>query len=477
MRGVWRAEAVRAAEDALMRHTPEGALMQRAAAGLANRCARLLGDVYGARVVLLVGAGNNGGDALYAGARLAQRGAQVHALLLTPDRVHSDGMAALLRAGGRSGAPEPDRISAADLVMDGIVGIGAQGELRPDAAELAVAAAESDALSVAVDIPSGVSPDTGAVVGEAFRADLTVTFGCLKPGLVLAPGQTHAGVVDVIDIGLGPHLGAVHAQVPDLLDVAAWLPEPGPLDDKYTRGVVGIAAGSETYQGAALLSVGGAVHGFAGMVRYTGHAADAVRTRWPEVVVSDGGPADAGQVQAWVVGPGLGTDARAAAIVRDVLASHVPVLVDADGLTVLAQHPEWVRERSADTLLTPHDREFVRLAGDVGEDRIAAARRAAADLGATVLLKGEASVICSPGGEVTVDPVSCPWLATAGSGDVLSGLAGSLLAGGLSAPRAATAAAFLHGLSGRLASGGGPISATDLLAALPEAGRTALSAQ
>jgi len=474
VRGVWRVEAVRAAEDALLRTDPAGALMRRAAAGLANRCCRVLDGVYGARVLLLIGAGNNGGDALYAGARLTRRGARVDALLLVPDRAHAGGLAALRAAGGRAHPADAARLAGADLVLDGIVGIGGTGALRPAAAELASAAAESGAVRVAVDIPSGVSADTGAVTGTAFRAGLTVTFGCLKPGLVTYPGRAHAGVVDVVDIGLRPHLGEPTASVPDIHDVADWLPRPGPLDDKYTRGVVGVASGSADYSGAALLSVGGAVRGFAGMVRYAGQAGDAVRARWPEAVVTDGGPATAGRAQAWVVGPGLGTDARAAKVVREVLACDLPVLVDADGLTILARHPEWVRDRQAETLLTPHDREFARLAGAVGEDRIEATRRAAADLGATILLKGESTVISSPQGAVTVDMSGTAWLATAGSGDVLSGLAGSLLATGLSAPQAAAAGAFLHGLAGRLASRGGPISAADVLDALPEVARTVL---
>ncbi len=445
--------------------------MQRAAAGLANRCTRLLDGVYGKRVVLLVGGGNNGGDALYAGARLAGRGAWVEAVLLDAESAHAGGLAALRRSGGRASA-DAESPSSADLIVDGIVGLGGRGGLRANAANLADQADRSAALCVAVDLPSGVLADSGAVPGAAFRADVTVTFGCMKPGLVVGGGQALAGVVDVVDIGLAPHLGPQIAQVPDAGDIADWLPEPGPMDDKYTRGVVGLASGSAAYGGAAVLSVGGAVHGFAGMVRYAGHAAEAVRSRWPEVVVSEGGPGDAGRVQAWVVGPGLGTDDEAERVVHDVLATDVPVLVDADGLTVLARHPEWVRDRAADTLLTPHDREFSRLAGDVGDDRIAAARRAAGDLRATVLLKGEATVISSPGGEVAVVASGLPWLATAGSGDVLSGLAGSLLAAGLPPLRAATVAAFLHGLAGRLASDGGPISAGDVLDAVPDAART-----
>jgi hydroxyethylthiazole kinase-like uncharacterized protein yjeF len=475
VKGAWPVDVVRAAEAEALRALPAGALMQRAAAGLASRCVQVLGNAYGARIVLLVGAGNNGGDALYAGARLSRRGARVQALLLARERTHAGGLAALLAAGGRARNADPLHLGGVDLVVDGIVGLGGKGGLRPDAARLVGAAADSGAIGVAVDLPSGVAADTGAVPGAAFSADLTVTFGCLKPGLLIEPGREHAGVVDVVDIGLEPYLPEPWLRVPERADVARWLPEPGPLDDKYTRGVVGVAAGSEEYAGAAVLCVGGAVRGFAGMVRYAGAgspAAAAVGARWPEVIGSPGGPADAGRVQAWVVGPGLGTDERAERMVRETLAIDVPVLVDADGLTVLARHPEWLQDRRAPTLLTPHEREFNRLAGEVGDDRIGAVRRAAARLGATVLLKGEATVIAAPDGLVSVDASGTPWLATAGSGDVLSGLAGSLLAAGLPAPRAATAATFLHGLAGRLASRGGPISATDLLDFLPEVART-----
>ncbi|MEP6695312.1 MAG: NAD(P)H-hydrate dehydratase [Pseudonocardiales bacterium] len=458
-----------------MRDAPEGALMARAAAGLAARCAQVLGTTYGARVVLLVGAGNNGGDALYTGARLARRGARVDALLLAPERAHAGGLSALQAAGGNIRSAHPAHLTGADLIVDGILGLGGRGGLRPDPGRLVEAAAASDAICVAVDLPSGVDADTGTVAGTAFAADLTVTFGCLKPGLLVDPGREHAGVVDVVDIGLRPHLPEPRIYVPDRVDVAGWLPVPGPLDDKYARGVVGVASGSAEYGGAAVLSVGAAVRGFAGMVRYTGQAADAIRARWPEVVVSEGGPGAAGRVQAWVVGPGLGTDDRADRAVGEALAADVPVLVDADGLTILARHPEWLAGRSAETLLTPHEREFERLAGEVGEDRIGAVRRAAATLGATVLLKGEATVIASPDGQVSVDASGTPWLATAGSGDVLSGLAGSLLAAGVPALRSATAATFLHGLAGRLASAGGPISAVDVLNALPEAARAVLA--
>jgi hydroxyethylthiazole kinase-like uncharacterized protein yjeF len=242
--------------------------------------------------------------------------------------------------------------------------------------------------------------------------------------------------------------------------------------------VVGIAAGSTTYPGAAVLAVGAALAGPSGMVRYAGAAADWVRSAHPEAIVTES-VAEAGRVQAWVVGSGLGTDAAAADTLARVLDTDVPVLVDADALTLVAERQEWVRRRTAPTVLTPHDREFARVFGPVGEDRVGAARRASAELGCTVLLKGDRTVVADTAGVDTagvyVNPTGSAVLATAGSGDVLSGLAGSLLASpGMSAVHAATAAAFVHGLAGRLAATDGPVSATAVCAALRPAVRTVL---
>ena len=476
MRAAFPVEVVRAAERAAMQAVPEGALMQRAAAGLAAECVRILRQgVYGTTVAVLAGAGDNGGDALYAGARLAARGAAVTAVLLSPDRAHPGGLTALRAAGGRvlpAGSPAATEVvAAARLVLDGIVGIGGHGGLRHAAAGLVAAVTGT---VVAVDLPSGVDADTGAVEGEAVRADVTVTFGTLKPGLLVGAGAEHAGDVRLVEIGLD--LPEPRLRVLDPADVARLVPRPGPRDDKYTRGVVGVAAGSSTYPGAGVLSTGAAVHGGAGMVRYAGGAAEHVRSRWPEAIVTEGKPSEAGQVQAWVVGPGIGTDDAAAGLLRDVLGQDVPVLVDADGLTLLAREPELVRSRTAPTVLTPHDREFERVAGPVGADRVGAARRAAAEMGVTVLLKGNATVVAGPDGFAYVNPTGTPWLATAGSGDVLSGLAGALLAGGVEPALAAALAAYLHGLAGSIAAGGATTSATGVLAALPAALRTVCAA-
>jgi hydroxyethylthiazole kinase-like uncharacterized protein yjeF len=469
MIGLFTAAEVRAAEAPVLAATPGGALMQRAATGLATVCVRLLGSVYGRRVVLLVGTGNNGGDALFAGTALARRGALVTAVLLDADRAHAAGLAALRSAGGRVLSPDDATavIGRADLVLDGMLGIGGRGGLRPDAAELARRTGESAALAVAVDVPSGIDADTGAVDGAAFPAMHTVTFGAVKPGLVVGEGRGYAGEIHLIDIGLDLPV-ATAFRLTDA-DVAARLSPPSAGDDKYSQGVVGVVAGSATYPGAAVLCTGAALRTRPGLVRYAGNAADGVRAAWPEAIVTDGQPADAGRVQSWVVGPGMGTDDDARDVLGEVLATDLPVVVDADALTMLAREQDLVRGRTAPTLLTPHDREFERFGADVGTDRIGAARRLAADLGCAVLLKGEATVVADAGGTAFVNATGTPWLATAGTGDVLSGIAGSLLATGLSAVEAGAVAAHLHGRTGQLAAERGPLLAGDLVRRLPEA--------
>ncbi|WP_030388844.1 MULTISPECIES: NAD(P)H-hydrate epimerase [unclassified Streptomyces] len=461
MRTAYSVETVRGAERELMARLPEGALMQRAAAGLAAACAGLLrrrrGGVYGARVVLLVGPGDNGGDALYAGARLARRGAGVTAVPMDPERMHPAALAALRAAGGRVAQAVPQR---ADLVLDGLLGIGGRGGLRPAAAAL-VERIPPGAPVVAVDLPSGVDADTGEVAGPAVTADVTVAFGAYKPGLLIDPGASRAGAVHLVDIGL--ELPPPEVEALQHADVAGLLPEPTASSDKYRRGVVGIVAGSAQYPGAAVLAVAGALRGGAGAVRYVGPAADAVLARYPETLI---GP---GRVQAWVVGPGLG-EGRAGEV-AELLAGDAAVLVDADGLRGL--DPAALRARSAPTLLTPHAGEAAALLGvsreSVEAGRLDAVRVLAQQYGASVLLKGSTTLVASGAGAVRVNPTGTPWLATAGSGDVLSGLAGSLLAGGLSGADAGAVGAYLHGLAARRV--GGPLLAHQVAEALPAAWR------
>jgi hydroxyethylthiazole kinase-like uncharacterized protein yjeF len=503
MRNGYCVERVRTAERELMGRLPEGALMQRAAAGLAVTAAEALGRVYGSRVVVLAGSGDNGGDALYAGARLARRGAGVRAVLLSPERAHPGGLEDLRASGGRVVTEHQGAIRAlaeADLVLDGIVGIGGRGGLRPGAAECVRGIGES-ATVVAVDLPSGIDADTGEVPGEAVRADVTVTFGTYKPGLLIDPGHGLAGVVRLVDIGLDlpspPDVQALqHAEV------AALLPRPAAESDKYRRGVVGITAGSARYPGAAVLAVSAALRGGAGAVRYAGPAAADVVRAHPEVLVTDGGPASAGRVQAWVAGPGIGTESGADRVLDEALAEPVPLLIDADGLGLLARRgPKALADRGGTgdraVLLTPHAGEAAALLAGAGRpaerarveaERLAHARALAEAYGCAVLLKGSTTLVApapapasapapdgGPAAPVRINPTGTPWLATAGSGDLLSGLAGALLASGLSALDAASAAAYLHGLAARRASAGrSPVTSLDVAAELTGAWRDVL---
>jgi hydroxyethylthiazole kinase-like uncharacterized protein yjeF len=439
MRQYYTAGQIRNAEAPLLASLPDGALMRRAATGLATLIAaelrRRTGGVAGRVVCAVVGSGDNGGDALWAATLLRRRGAGARAILLNPERTHAAALTAFRAAGGRVVTTLPD---ATDLVIDGVVGISGTGPLRPAAAEVFAAAEDAGIPVVAVDIPSGIDVDTGAITGPAVRADLTVTFGGLKPVHALAD----CGRVELVDIGLDLPESDVRGL--QTADVKARWPMPGPRDDKYTQGVVGILAGSATYPGAAILCTGAAVAATSGMVRYAGAAAAEVVSHWPEVVAAPSATA-AGRVQAWCVGPGLGTDQAGLDALRSALAGDLPVIVDADGLTVLAGHPDLVTARTAPTVLTPHAGEYERFGvGPVGEDRVGAARRLADALAATVLLKGNVTVIAEPGGATYLNPAGASWAATAGSGDVLSGIIGALLAAGLPPGQAAAAASFVH---------------------------------
>lgn len=457
-------EQIRAAETVALARDTDDRLMRRAAHAVAMTAVDLLPPPRpGRRVVLLVGTGNNGGDALFAGAVLRRRGMAVAAVLLDPARTHPRGLAALRRAGGRTLAADDDAVAAlladAELIVDGMVGLGARPPLRGAAAALAIRASACGAIRLAVDIPSGVDTDTGAHDGAVFTADVTVTIGGYKTGLLLTD---HAGQVRLAEIGMAPADLAPQAGsdtiVLDDADAERFLPEPGPDDHKYTTGVVGIAAGSVRYPGAAVLATGAAVRTRPGLVRYLGPVGRDVLTRWPEVVaVPD--LAAARPVDAWAIGSGWGTDGAAADLLAEVMEDAAPVLVDADGITILAERPELLAHRSRrgrTTVLTPHAGEFVRLLPDLDPaDRLGATRAAAARTGAIVLLKGAVTVIADPTGPTFLTVGAPPWLATAGSGDVLTGLAGSLLAAaavtGADPATAIAAAARLHGRAGRRA--------------------------
>ncbi|MGZ5399101.1 MAG: bifunctional ADP-dependent NAD(P)H-hydrate dehydratase/NAD(P)H-hydrate epimerase [Nocardioides sp.] len=458
MRGAHTVQQVRDAEAALMATLPEGALMQRAAAGLAHAVIDLMGGAYGRRVVLLVGAGHNGGDALWAGAMLARRGVAVEAWLLA-DEVYDEGLTALRGAGGR--VTEPHDAHHADVALDGIVGIGGRPGLR-EAAVTALGHLGGVPL-VAVDTPSGVDVDTGELAGPHVAACLTVTFGTLKVAHLVDPAAAASGVVHLVDLGLDLPEPALQALQP--ADVRRLLPLPARDAHKYTRGVVGVRAGSVDYPGAARLCVAGAASGLVGMVRYVGDATEAVHAEFAEVVGE-------GRVQAWVVGSGGGEGAGEE--LAAALADGVPLVVDADAL----RHVDGALPVAA--VLTPHAGELAAMTdadrADIEARPLHHARHAAERYGAVVLLKGRHTLVAHPDGRVRATTTGLPWLATAGAGDVLAGLVGALLASGLSTYDAASVGSWLHGAAATLAAGGGPLRAGDVARALPETVRQVLTA-
>lgn len=489
-------DAIRAAEAAAMAQLPDGELMARAAHGLADVAAARLTDTEGTTVVGLVGAGDNGGDTLYAVAHLAESGFAC-AVVLVPtsgrDGVHAAGLETAEDAGVmvHVAADDPDAaadvVAEADLVLDGIVGIGGRPGLRPEATHL-VDAVDDDAWVIAVDLASGLDPSGRAGEDDAVWADETVTFGTPKPAHLLPAGEAATGRLTVVDIGL--ELDDVPAAVERLTwdDVADLWPVPGRGDDKYSRGVLGVVAGSEAYPGAAVLCTTAAAEAGVGMVRYVGTPTPIglVHQAVPEAVVGDG------RVQAWVIGPGLDTDAdddharTQLAIARAALESDLPVIIDAGGFALVDGR------REAPTVLTPHAGELARLltrldgstnrteaaepdaagsadgehpvdrpvsAEDVKADPLGHARRLAAVTGATVLLKGATTLVVTDGEPVRSQADAPAWLATAGSGDVLAGVIGTLLAAGCTPHDSAALGALVHGVAADRASSGGPLRA------------------
>lgn len=490
---------VRSAEAPLLDAGQGDALMQKAAHGLFGVVLGLLRDAgrgtYGATAVVLAGSGNNGADALYAGERLLRRGVGATAIL-TADRVHDAALQAFTQAGGTSvrlgDAPDIPALAAhaaaSDVLLDGILGTGASGGLRGPSADFVRAfdaaagpRAVRSTLVVACDLPSGIGVDTGRVDGPVLSADATVTFGAAKPGLLIGDGAVAAGELNVVDIGLDFSGFTPAARSLQVADAAALLRLPRAHDHKYSRGVLGVAAGSARYPGAAALAVGAALATGVGMVRYLGPDAVAalVHQRNPEAVASTGPIADA-RSQAWVVGPGAVDDDDQRGRAADAVASGLPVVVDAGALVAV---PARVGPQ---VVLTPHAGELRELLAARGIDaersEIEAepahfALRAAETTGATVLLKGYTTVVAAPSGALFVQADATPWLSTAGTGDTLSGIVGALLATlaeddgaadriGVAHPdlwaAIAAAGALIHGRAGQLAARSGPVVVSGL---------------
>jgi hydroxyethylthiazole kinase-like uncharacterized protein yjeF len=500
---------VRAAEETTMAGLPEGELMARASRGLAAVVAARLRERDGVRVVGLVGAGNNGGDTLYALAHLAEEG--FAAVAVHAPAAHPGGLAAAREAGVAlvSGEAIEDWravVVEADVVVDGILGIGGRPGLSGVAAEW-VKSIPEDAWVVAVDLPSGADPSGEALLGDAVFADETVTFGVAKPVHLLPATEPAVGRLTVVDIGLDlgrpdafplpdsrssrfrvagdaetgnnarPEAGRVRPVVERLTfdDVRRLWPVPGASSDKYSRGVVGIVAGTPTYPGAAVLSVLGALGAGPGMVRYVGppEVQALVHAAAPEAVTAEG------RVQAWVCGSGFDPAGRAKGVaeqkrhVQEALAGDLPVVVDAGALELLER-------REAPTLLTPHAGELARLltrlrGEEVTREQVSSAplahtREAAERTGCTVLLKGSHTLVVSP---APARPVRCQadapaWVGTAGAGDVLGGLLGTLLAAGLDPIDAGALGALVHGVAADRTNPGGPVRISEVARRIPE---------
>lgn len=442
MQHAYPVSVIRRAEDVYLGAGVD--LMQRAAAGLAASILRRLRPASGASAVLLSGPGNNGGDGLFAAVRLLKRGVRVwaHPVVGEP---HPAGLAAFLAAGGRLvEASEAKRaIESADLVIDAIFGIGGRAGLSGAAREFATYCRLTDTPVVAVDLPSGLDADQPHAA-DCFPADVTVTFGAAKVCHVAGSARDACGEIELIDIGLGPALATetpalVAWDIPELVD--AW-PRLHPETDKYGRGVVGLDVGSATYPGAGVLTALGAVYSGAGMVRVLGapEVGQAVVRHLPNVVLNDG------RVQAMVLGSGWGERADGQRAISAALERDVPVVLDADALRYL---PDTVPSRC---LLTPHAGELARLLGieraDVTADPIGKVTEAVERTGATVLLKGATQYVATPHDPVIQLAIPGPArTAQAGSGDVLAGICGTLLAAGLDTTEAAVAAASIQAVT------------------------------
>jgi NAD(P)H-hydrate epimerase len=422
---------------------PVDELIGRAGAALAREALRMLGGAYGRRVVVVAGKGNNGADGRAAAARLARRGVGVRVV---------------------DAADAPVVLPRADLVIDAAYGTGFRGDyLPPDPAGAPV---------LACDIPSGVDGATGQAGPAAVRADRTVTFAALKPGLLFLPGTDLAGVVSVADIGLD--VSGARTHLVEAADLAGWLPSR-PVDAHKWKAAVWVVGGSRGMTGAPVLAASAAARSGAGYVRLSVPGVRAPVPAAPvEVVGVDVGEQgwgdlvleEAERFRCLVIGPGLG-DHGAAEVRRVVAESIAPVVVDGDGLRALGT--DCVRAGHPTTILTPHDGEFERLCGHrPGDDRIAAAKQLAAATNAVVLLKGPTTVVAEPGGDVLLSATGDARLATAGTGDVLSGLVAALVARGLDPFHAAAAAAFLHGRAAALGPADGLV-ASDVVSRLPAA--------
>jgi ADP-dependent NAD(P)H-hydrate dehydratase / NAD(P)H-hydrate epimerase len=467
-------------------------LMERASIGLVRLTARLARPGLPIRVV--IGAGNNGGDGLAAARLLREEGRVVDVLAVAPlDRLSDDARVNLERLPGAAPEPfEPALLEGSGAIVDALLGTGFTGTPREPVAGAIAAIDAADAPTIACDVPSGVDASTGEVVGAAVHADATATFHGAKIGLHVAPGAAYAGAVEVIDIGI-PR-GAPEPTGTGLISerVLGLYPRRGRFGTKFDSGVVAIAGGSRGLTGAPTLAALAAARAGAGYVQVAVPASveQALEQRLLEQMTrgladDDGSHSPDGtegllelcdRAGAVVLGPGLGRADAAVAFARQAAAAvQAPLLIDADGLNAHAGALESLAKRAAPTVLTPHAGELGRLlereAAAIDAHRFASVRDAAERSGAVTLLKGDDTLVAVPGGPVAVSPGATPALATAGTGDVLSGLIGALLAKGLGPFEAAALGTLAHVRAGRAAAkrvGADHTVAGDVVDALPD---------
>ena len=432
---------------------PVDELIARAGRAVAREAMSMLGGAYGRVVNVIAGPGNNGADGRIAAEILARRGVKVRVI---------------------DAAMRPPILPPSDLVIDAAYGTGFRGEwIAPQV----VSTGAEPVIVLAVDIPSGVDASTGAAGDGVLRADRTVTFQALKPGLVFGRGRSASGHVVLADIGLD--VSGADRYLVEASDVAAWWPERAADAHKWNA-AVRIIAGSPGMLGAAHLSAAAAARSGAGLVALSTPGGE---TRARDEIIQRPVPAvgfaeevldDLDRFGALVMGPGLGRDESTVDGVRRLVAdAMVPIVIDGDGIFATAWSADGpgplVRSRGLPTVVTPHDGEYALLTGSApGADRVQAARSLADDLDCTVLLKGPTTVIAGPDGPTLVVDHGDERLATAGSGDVLAGMVGSLLSANVPAERAAAAAAWLHADAARRAGRRG-LLAGDLIDLLPEA--------
>ena len=443
------AAAMRAAEErAIASGGSVAALMARAGAEVARAVRRLAG-VH--EVLVLCGPGNNGGDGYVAAARLAEAGVKVRVAA----SAEPHGAEALAARRGWTGAVEPlAEARPAPVLVDALFGTGLSRGLD-DAAVAALHRLAGEAqLTIAVDLPSGVATDDGALLSQHPGADVTLALGAVKPAHVLQPAAALCGTVRLLDIGVTVESDAA------VLAPCAFAP-PKPDDHKYSRGMVAIVGGR--MPGAAALAATAAAR-VAGYTLLLGSATDrlphaVVRRRWSAEALADA------RIDAVVIGPGLGRDDEARAKLDAALASARALVIDGDALHLL--DPVRLKDRAAPAILTPHAGEFAALFGTGEGSKIDRARAAAMTCGATIVFKGADTVVADPDGRTRTAVGSVPWLASAGTGDVLAGIVGALLAHGHAPFAAATEGVHLHTEAARRA--GPAFIADDLPAALPQA--------